>query len=99
MMEDARPLGVDMEGVTSATTGLVQVIDTDRNISLFRTGINPDLFGAGGLAEMLESPSVLKIMHAATMDAQSVYRGGVRMWNIFDTAGQTIFILLPCSQK
>ena len=37
MMEEARPLGVDMEGVTSATTGLVQVIDTDRNISLFRS--------------------------------------------------------------
>ena len=48
---------------------------------------------------MLESPSVLKIMHAATCDAQSVYRGGVRMWNIFDTAGQTILIFLPRSQK
>ena len=37
MMEEARPLGVDMEGVNNATTGMVQVIDTDRNISLFRS--------------------------------------------------------------
>ena len=59
--------------------------------SCFRTGINPDLFGAGGLAEMLESPSVLKILHAATVDAQSVYRDGVRMWNIFDTSGEIFF--------
>lgn len=52
-----------------------------------RTGINPDLYRAGGLGELLESPSVLKIIHAATCDAQSVYRDGIRMWNIFDTSG------------
>ena len=38
---------------------------------------------------MLESPSVLKILHAATVDAQSVYKDGVKMWNIFDTAGRS----------
>ena len=54
----------------------------------FRTGINKDLYRGGGLADVLESPSVLKILHAATLDCQSVYRDGVRMWNIFDTAGQ-----------
>ena len=57
--------------------------------SCFRTGINPDLFWGGGLAELLESPSVLKILHAATVDAQSVYKDGVRMWNIFDTSGRS----------
>ena len=36
LMEQARPLGVDMEGVASDKTGLVQISDTDRNISLFR---------------------------------------------------------------
>lgn len=86
LMEQGRPLGVDMEAVNCDRTGLVQVSDTDSNISLFRTGINPDLFWGGGLAELLESPSVLKILHAATVDAQSVYKDGVRMWNIFDTS-------------
>ena len=37
LMEQARPLGVDMEGVASDKTGLVQISDTDRNISLFRS--------------------------------------------------------------
>ena len=40
MMEEARPLGVDMEGVASDRTGLIQVIDTDRNISLFRSELS-----------------------------------------------------------
>ena len=35
LMEQARPLGVDMEGVASDKTGLVQISDTYRNISLF----------------------------------------------------------------
>ena len=37
LMEQARPLGVDMEGVNSDRTGMVQVSDTDSNISLFRS--------------------------------------------------------------
>ena len=37
MMEEAGPVGVDMENVTSDITGLVQVSDTDRNINLFRS--------------------------------------------------------------
>ena len=37
MMEEARPVGVDMENVTGDITGLVQVSDTDRNINLFRS--------------------------------------------------------------
>ena len=37
LMEEARPVGVDMENVTGDITGLVQVSDTDRNINLFRS--------------------------------------------------------------
>ena len=37
LMEQARPLGVDMEGVNCDRTGLVQVSDTESNISLFRS--------------------------------------------------------------
>ena len=41
MLEEGRPLGVDMESVNNDTTGLIQVIDMDRNISLFRSVLHP----------------------------------------------------------
>ena len=53
-----------------------------------RTGVNPDLFWGGRLAEVLESPALLKIIHASTTDCLSLYKDGVKMWNMFDTRGQ-----------
>ena len=53
-----------------------------------RTGVNPDLFWGGRLAEVLESPALLKIIHASTTDCLSLYKDGVKMWNLFDTCGQ-----------
>ena len=60
----------------------------DRNISLFRTGLNQDLYWRGGLAQLLESPHIPKIMHGATSDCLSVYKDGVKMWNLYDTSSE-----------
>ena len=61
------------------------------NVFLSRTGVNPDLFWKGKLSEVFESPHVLKIMHASTNDCFSLYRDGVKVWNVYDTAGKGIF--------
>ena len=87
LMSAGTPVGLDMEGVTNTRTSLVQISDMEGNITLFRTGVNPDLLSRGGLAELLQSPSVLKVIHAASGDCLSIYRDGVNMWNIYDTSG------------
>ena len=83
------PVGLDMEGVafTNQRTSLIQVSDMAGNITLFRTGVNPDLYSRGGLADLLQSQTVLKVIHAATCDSLSIYRDSVKMWNIYDTSG------------
>ena len=39
---------------------------------------------------MLESPKIVKIMHAASEDCKSVYRDKVKLWNLFDTNGNNL---------
>jgi len=80
-----QPVAVDMEGLNDGITSMVQVCDVERNITLFRTGANPSLFWEGDLAKLLETPEVTKIMHGATMDCLSMYKDGVKLWNLYDT--------------
>ena len=93
MLDQAARVAVDMEGVVNNRdkkaghlTGLVQVGDQQGNISLFRTGRNPSLYRAGRLAELLESPVIVKILHGSSEDCRSAHLDGVRLTNIFDTA-------------
>jgi len=85
IIEKGEPVGVDMEGIGQGTVGLIQVCDTDRNIYLFRTSLNRSLYRKGRLADLLESPYIVKILHASTVDCQAVYKDKVKMWNIYDT--------------
>ena len=89
LMSAGTPIGVDMEGVNinTKTTSLVQISDVAGNITLFRTGVNPELYTRGGLADLLQSQTLLKILHAGSVDCISIYRDKVKMWNIFDTSG------------
>jgi len=80
------PIGVDMEGIVEGVVSMVQVCDIKRNITLFRTGVNPALYWEGGLAGLLEAPEVRKIMHASTIDCLASYKDGVKLWNLYDTA-------------
>eukprot|EP00090_Calanus_glacialis_P046222 TRINITY_DN8961_c0_g1_i1.p1 TRINITY_DN8961_c0_g1~~TRINITY_DN8961_c0_g1_i1.p1 ORF type:complete len:696 (-),score=231.57 TRINITY_DN8961_c0_g1_i1:70-2157(-) len=81
-----QPVAVDMEGLNEGITSMVQVCDVERNISLFRTGANHSLFWEGGLAKLLQTPEVMKIMHGSTMDCLSIYKDGVKLWNLYDTS-------------
>ena len=90
LMSAGTPVGLDMEGVTNTRTSMVQISDVAGNITLFRTGVNPDLLSKGGLADLLQSPNILKVIHAATVDCLSIYKDGVKMWNIYDTSGGAV---------
>jgi len=85
LLKEGLPIAVDMEGITTGVTGLIQIRDVHGNFSFFRPRKNPALYQEGGLAKLLESPHVLKILHASTGDAASVYRDGVKMWGVYDT--------------
>ena len=89
IMTAGGPVGVDFEGVAdSKMTSLVQISDLEGRITIFRTGVNPELFSRGGLADILQSQEIIKVIHGSTSDCLSLYRDDVKLWNIFDTAGQ-----------
>ena len=79
------PIGVDMEGIQLPKLGLVQVKAPDKNIYLFRTGINPNLFQQGGLKRLLEDRRIVKIIHASAGDCIAIYKEKVRLWPLYDT--------------
>ena len=86
MLHRKAPIAVDTEGVQLPTLGLIQVRTEDRNVYLFRTGRNRSLLTKGRLKELMESPDVLKVMHACSGDILAVYKEGIRLWNLYDTA-------------
>ena len=90
IMATGGPVGLDLEGVSLSDkmTSLVQISDLEGRITMFRTGVNPDLFTMGGLAHILQSQEILKIIHGSSVDCISLYKDDVKLWNIFDTAGQ-----------
>jgi len=85
LLKEGSPIAVDMEGINTGVTGLIQIRDVHGNFSFFRPRKNPALYQEGGLAKLLESPHILKILHASTGDAASVYKDGVKMWGVYDT--------------
>ena len=86
MLRRREPIAVDMEGVQSNPTGLIQVRMRGGPIYLFRTGYNPRLLHEGRIKELLQSADVLKVMHASTSDCIGIGEDGVRMWGLYDTA-------------
>lgn len=86
MLRRRETIAVDMEGVASTPTGLVQIRIRDGPIYVFRTGYNPRLLHEGKLKELLQSADVLKVMHASTSDCIGIGADGVRMWGLYDTA-------------
>lgn len=80
------PIGVDMEGHHGKTVGLVQVKSADGAIYLFRTGANSEILGKGQLKALLEDSEIVKVFHGGVGDAIVIYKCGVKMVNIYDTA-------------
>ena len=87
-----QPIGVDMEGHHGKTVGLVQVKSSDGAIYLFRTGANSEILGKGQLKALLEDSKIVKVFHGGTGDAIVIYKCGVKMVNIYDTALAQIVI-------
>ena len=82
----SKAISVDLEAIQKSP-GLVQVGDaSSSNIFLFRTGINAKLFTNGGLKNLLESPNVTKVFHAAVMDCMSLQKAGIYVDPLFDTS-------------
>ena len=81
-----QPIGVDMEGHHGKTVGLVQVKSSDGAIYLFRTGANSKILEKGQLKALLEDSEIIKVFHAGVGDAIVIYKCGVKMVNIYDTA-------------
>ena len=81
-----RPIGVDMEGHHSDPVGLVQIRSSDGAIYLFRTGVDSRILKEGKLKVLLEDPDVQKVFHAGVGDAIVIYKSGVKMVNLYDTA-------------
>ena len=86
MLRRREPVAVDMEGIATTPTGLVQVRIRDGPIYLFRPGYNPRLLHEGRLKDLLQSADVLKVMHASTTDCIGIGADGVKMWGLYDTA-------------
>ena len=81
-----KPIGVDMEGHHHSVVQLVQIKAADDQIYLFRTGINPKLVHEGKLKKLLENRNIVKVLHAGAGDCMEIYKDGVKMENVYDTA-------------
>ena len=81
-----KPIGVDMEGHNHSVVQLVQIKAADDQIYLFRTGINPKLIHEGKLKNLLENRNIVKVLHAGAGDCMEIYKDGVKMENVYDTA-------------
>jgi ribonuclease D len=74
------------QGTNLPTLGLIQVKTSEDNIYLFRTGINQRLFTYGGLKGLFEDDNILKVFHASAGDCLAIYREGIALWGLYDTA-------------
>ena len=86
MLKSGNPIGVDMEGHHFSIIQLVQIKASDGPIYIFRTGINPKLLYEGKLKRLLEDRNITKVFHAGVGDSIAVYKSGVKMVNMYDTA-------------
>ncbi|XP_025083010.1 uncharacterized protein LOC112557403 [Pomacea canaliculata] len=82
-------LAVDGEGVNLSKTGpltLLQVGTKDGEVYLFDVFTEPRILKTGGLKAILESETIVKVMHSSKNDATALYwQFGVKLHNVFDT--------------
>ena len=81
-----KPIAVDMEGHHFDMVQLIQIKVTDGRIYLFRTGLNNKLLIEGKLKNLLESSNILKIFHGGINDCMEIFKSGVKIANMYDTA-------------
>ena len=91
IMSAGQPIGLDLEGVNLGPKGeltLVQVATMAGQVSLFDVQTNPALLSSQGcgLASLLSSENIVKVVHDCKNDSVALYRQyGVTITNVFDT--------------
>lgn len=82
-------ISVDAEGINLGKDGpltLLQIGTTDGRVYLFDVLANKFLFDKGELKEVLQSDSVVKVMHSSRGDSAALYfQCDVQLENVFDT--------------
>ena len=89
IMRAGQPIGLDGEGVNLGPKGaltLIQISTMNGQVSLFDVQTNPELLSHGGLDTLLESESIVKVVHDCRNDSAALYyQHGITMKNVFDT--------------
>ncbi|PVD35370.1 hypothetical protein C0Q70_02330 [Pomacea canaliculata] len=82
-------LAVDGEGVHLSKTGpltLLQIGTKEGQVYLFDVLTEPRMLKTGGLKSILESDTIVKVIHSSTNDAEALYwQFGLKLHNVFDT--------------
>ncbi|KAK7093377.1 uncharacterized protein [Littorina saxatilis] len=88
-LEQEEFIAVDSEGVNLSKTGpltLVQIGTAQNRVYLFDVMQEPRMFEDGGLKRLLESDSVIKVLHSAKNDGEALHeQHGVSLHNVHDT--------------
>ena len=84
MIDRKEPVAVDMEGITFANLGMIQLKSSDGHIYLLRTGVNRDILTKGLVKELMENPQIVKVMFGCGSDCTSMYQEGIKLWNVYD---------------
>ncbi|XP_023326100.1 uncharacterized protein LOC111699617 [Eurytemora carolleeae] len=89
LIKAGQPIGLDAEGIELGPKGpvtLVQISTQEGQIKLFDVKSNPSLFLGGGLAGLLQSKDIVKVIHACMHDSGAFYfQHGIILQNVFDT--------------
>ncbi|EEB12082.1 conserved hypothetical protein [Pediculus humanus corporis] len=82
-------VSVDCEGINLGSKGkltLIQIGTMNGNVYVFDLVTCSNLFEAGGLARLLTSDQVIKVIHDCRNDSSTIYfQFGVILRNVFDT--------------
>jgi len=89
IMRTGQPIGLDGEGVNLGPKGkltLVQVSTMNGGVNLFDVQTNPALLSQGGLNKLLESETIVKVVHDCRNDSAALYhQHDITIKNVFDT--------------
>ncbi|EEC15704.1 conserved hypothetical protein, partial [Ixodes scapularis] len=89
MLSQCPVLALDAEGVNLGPRGpltLLQLATAAGEVFLFDVQSTPQLFDEGKLKDILESQTIVKVVHDCRNDSAALfYQFGIRLQNVFDT--------------
>jgi len=89
IMRAGQPIGLDGEGVNLGPKGkltLVQISTMSGQVNIFDVQTNPNLMTQGGLHKLIESETIVKVVHDCRNDSAALYhQHDITIKNVFDT--------------